>query len=266
MTAKTTFNLMAQEADEIVYRIAFACEWKDKDNDVIVLEDKDVVYVLCDFFVDKLKTIAKEVKFYLSTTERTNFRYNTAKTPGPNGLGYKAGRGDKPYHYYTVRNFFIKYYGAEEIKGYEADDALGMSNADILSHIDKDINMLPRAHYNYVNDEIYEVPEGLGTLELSKDRKKLIGKGLYQFYAQLLTGDRTDNIPGIKGCGPVKVHQALQGLDEQQCVQAVKQLYLFQYGAIKWVGILLEIADLIWICRDTEMKGSDYLISKGVLQ
>lgn len=260
-----TFNTLIQECDEVVYRIAFSCQRYDEDNNLIILEDKDVVFLLCDFFVDKLKSLAKDVKFYLSTIEKSNFRYKVAKTAGPNGVGYKAGRGDKPYHYYTVRDFFIKYHNAQQVEGFEADDALGSLSGKgvVVSHIDKDINMIPDWHYNYVTDKFYEVPEGLGTLELSDDRKKLVGMGLYQFYGQLLTGDRTDNIPGIKGLGPVKAYQELKDCDEQQCIDKIKFLYRNQYND-KWRGVLLEIADLLWICRSYEETGRDYLISKGV--
>lgn len=265
------FDTLHQEADEIVYRIAFSCQSKDKETGELTVEDDDIAYLLVDFFVDKLKKIAKNIVFYLSTTERSNFRYALAKTKGPNGLGYKAGRGERPYHYQTVRNYLISHYGAKEIEGYEADDALGInciSDKDVMSHIDKDLNMLPGWHYNYVSGEFYKIETGLGTLELCRKTPtlKLIGRGLFQFYAQLLTGDRTDNIPGIPKIGPKKAYNLLhECCDERSCFFVVATQYRAYYGDIFYSDILYEMASLLWIVRSDRIIGSDYLKNKEFL-
>lgn len=55
---------------------------------------------------------------------------------------------------------------------------------------DKDLDMISGLHYNWTKDkEPYEVSEQ---------------QALKAFYSQLLTGDRVDNIQGIKGIGNKK--------------------------------------------------------------
>jgi ribosomal protein S28E/S33 len=79
-----------------------------------------------------------------------------------------------------------------------------------MVHIDKDLNQFRGWHYNYRKKEKYFVTE----LE-----------GLTAFYTQILTGDRTDNIIGIKGIGPVKAEKILQDCKTERehydaCVKA----------------------------------------------
>jgi 5'-3' exonuclease len=130
---------------------------------------------------------------------------------------YKANRKDlkKPTHYHRLRDYLLNVHGAELVIDQEADDALGIAqtqadwkeNHPILGpitlngyqetcivSIDKDLDQIPGWHYNFVKQDLYLVtPE----------------QGLRHFYHQLLMGDRIDNIPGIRGIGPVKARALL---------------------------------------------------------
>lgn len=44
----------------------------------------------------------------------------------------------------------------------------------------------------------------------------LKGAGLKFFYAQILMGDRVDNYPGLKGCGPSRAFELLDGVDTEE--------------------------------------------------
>ena len=61
-------------------------------------------------------------------------------------------------------------------------------DTSIIVSIDKDFDQVPGWHYNFVKGEKYYVDDD---------------QGFYNFCAQLLTGDRADNIIGLRGIGPV---------------------------------------------------------------
>lgn len=299
--------ILLQEADEISYRCAFACQkqgyrwvgknktvdlknkftktkiinfFKDRKNKYIdvdyklepyaLIEPEYIVNYTLDRMVEKLYALEtkefgriKEVKLYLSPSDGSNFRYKVANIVGPKGVGYKAGRPEKPYWLKHIKERLLTKWGAEETPGFEADDALGMfaNSNTVLSHIDKDINMVPGWHYNHVTGEVYSVPEGLGTLEYADG--KLLGMGVLFFYAQLLMGDSTDNIPGIPKIGQKRSYDLLRSsLDEEEAYNIVHKLYVQQYGD-RAMEALHEIADLVWICRGVRETGKQYLQNRG---
>jgi 5'-3' exonuclease len=62
-----------------------------------------------------------------------------------------------------------------------------------------------------------------------------------------LTGDRTDNIPGIKGIGDKKADKILDGLEEEEDLyRAVLEVYKYNRD------YLLEQGRLLWIRRKKE--------------
>ena len=201
-----------------------------------------------------------ELCLWLTSSDKSNFRFGVVKTEGPRGLGYKAGRPPRPVHYDEARKYLIEKCGAKEIYGYEADDALSMyqNNNTIAVHVDKDINMVPGHHLNWVTMEFYNVPEGLGTVEIN-EKNKVVGRGLKFFYHQLLTGDATDNILGIKGIGDKTAYTILEGCEtEGDCLQAVMGNYKVKYG-LDYLEVLYEMADLLWMVRADKLTGSEYL-------
>lgn len=282
------------EGDEIGYRCAFAVEKQRyglyKNDSFIKLFKKDILNKDMKEYAEKLTTRALhhtysvqphsidveplenclhivksqlfklkeigELKIWLSPENKSNFRFGVAKTPGPNGLGYKAGRKRKPTYLKEVRDYMKEWWGAKEIDGYEADDALGMGNG-VKVHIDKDINMVEGLHLNWLTGERYIVEPGLNGLKLNEG--KLKGYGTAFFFAQLLMGDSTDNIPGIKGIGPVKAFNLLKNCKtEAQCLDIVRKEYILQYKD-EWHHTLMEIASLVYIVREPDIYGSNYI-------
>ena len=142
-------------------------------------------------------------------TGKTNFRFEVATT-----VPYKGNRKDapKPKHYDALRNHLMKL-GAKMSDGEEADDSVGIASTEgnyWIVHVDKDLDQLPGWHYNPVKDEEYYVTEF---------------EGLYSFYKQILTGDRVDNIEGIRGIGPVKADKILKDCTTEEelyaaCIKA----------------------------------------------
>lgn len=130
---------------------------------------------------------------------------------------YKGNRtAEKPTYYKDIRSFLVSACGATVADGLEADDAIGIAllldPTSIVVSIDKDLLQLKGTHYNWVKDEITEVSERDAILNL---------------YTQLLTGDATDNVPGLPGVGPAAASKILAGVNgKQEAWQRVVQAYV----------------------------------------
>ena len=208
------------------------------------------------------------INLWLSPSDGSNFRNEVARTArivkGEERQGYKAGRPERPIHYQAIRDYLIKYQGAKECHGMEADDALGIHKG-IMVHIDKDINMVAGMHYNWVTSTSYTVPEGFGVLKW--ENGKILSLGINFFYIQLLVGDSTDNIPGIKNpfanksCnfGYKTAYDYLKNCKtEKDLFDKIKEVYYTVYKS-GWKDRLSEQADLVWILQEPGVTGSQYL-------
>ena len=209
----------------------------------------------------KLAMILEEVGteeyiLYLTSNDKSNFRFERAVTPGPAGLGYKQGRGAKPHYYQLVRDYFEEDSNCQIISGMEADDALGiaqctMKEDTILCTQDKDLHMIPGKHYNFVDKEFFtaEDPGKVWMGKTASGRKKIKGTGICWFYAQMLLGDNCDNIPGVPMYGPVKVEKLLKGItQESDLIDKVWSIYYTEFKS-EAKDRFLEVADLLWMLR-----------------
>ena len=155
---------------------------------------------------------------------------------------YKANRKDmeKPVHYEAARNYLIDRWNAEVIDGMEADDALGLAQQDntIIASIDKDLDCVPGWHYNFVKDVLYEVE--------TDDAD-------YFFFRQLLTGDATDNIPGLPGVGNKTADKILaKAYTIEEMFEKCKERYKEEFGE-GWNDRMELIAQLVWIRQMREI-------------
>lgn len=105
---------------------------------------------------------------------------------------YKFNRWEreKPYHYGNVLDYLGEYYDVQIVTEIEADDAIATAatqdQSAIICSQDKDLFQVPGRHFNFVNGEKNEItPREAGVF----------------LFRQILTGDSTDNIPGVKGVG-----------------------------------------------------------------
>lgn len=195
------------------------------------------------------KSRATEHTIYLTSNDKSNYRFNIAKT-----LPYKGNRTQpKPFHYQAIRDYLVNYHAAQIICGEEADDAMGIEQVrcsaegkkSVICSIDKDMKMIPGEHYNFVTGEFVTATE-FGALDLSKDRRKILGTGLKWFYAQMLLGDSADNIPGLDGYGPVTVWEILSGIrTEKELIDTTVEHYMKAGVDSRY----LEVVDLLWIRR-----------------
>ena len=173
------------DADIICYRVGFASE--DVEEAICLARVTQLVH---EIVYDDLQ--CDDYKAYI--TGKGNFRNEIAVTEP-----YKGNRKDakRPVHYEAIRNH-LQRLGAELVEGQEADDAVAIEatiNGGWIVSIDKDLDQVAGWHYNFVKHEEYYVTEE---------------EGLRNLYTQVLTGDRTDNIIGLKGIGPKKAAKLLE--------------------------------------------------------
>lgn len=179
-------------------------------------------------------------EFYLSG--EGNYRKDVATT-----LPYKGNRPPKPKHYTAVREAILKKYRATVVDGMEADDKLGIEqtkrDSTVIVSIDKDLLMIPGDHYNWTTDTHTHVTEELGER---------------QFWTQMLTGDMTDNIMGLRGIGKKRAERYLNEVQGDVCV-AVLDSYLHhpQYDNQEQAfNHFMENADLLWIGQHNKERWS----------
>ena len=168
-------------------------------------------------------TRAEQYRCFLSPSK--NFRYDLYPE-------YKANRRDvvDPVHRQAVKDFLVTAWEAEIFDGYEADDALAWSQTEksIICTIDKDLKQVEGEHYNFVKFERDTITKS---------------QGLQNFYAQVLTGDTSDNLIGIRGIGPVKAIKYIgECYTEQEMFDTVYEMYQDKHQ-------LATNLMCMWLCR-----------------
>lgn len=209
------------DGDILVYRVGFSTNEPD--------EEKFAISRMGNF-VDRLIRLEGIETYEGYLTGKNNYRSEIATEQT-----YKGNRKDarKPVHYDSLREYLVSKWGFTVIDGQEADDAMGIKAYDLpedsscIMTIDKDLDMIRGWHYNFVKEDLYYVTEK---------------EAIKNFYIQILTGDRVDNIPGLKGVGPVKAKKILENCTtEKSLFKAVSEKYdhdidkLTERGRLLWI-------------------------------
>jgi hypothetical protein len=217
-----------------------------------VMPERACINILAKKITDICNACASS-KYTILLSGDGNYRDEIAKTKK-----YKGNRENvaKPQHYLYVRDLVLENRNTVMTVGVEADDAIGIMITEdpeaVVCTIDKDLNMLPGRHYNWGTGAMYNV----GRTD-----------SLYFFMKQLLTGDSTDNIPGIPGMGDKKAEALL--LPMRDSPRAMFASVLEQYANAPFtIGdvttgpadeYLDEQMGLLWIQRKPEERmTSDY--------
>ena len=211
------------DGDILVYRVGFSIDDPE--------EEKFAISRM-GHFIDNLLSIEGVESYSGFITGKKNYRQEIATEAPYKGNRAKARR---PVHYDTLRKYLTSKWGFELVEGQEADDAIGIEvynlpkDSSCVMSIDKDLDMLRGWHYNFVKEDLYYVEEE---------------DAIRNFYTQILTGDRVDNIQGLKGIGIKKATKILQDCEgEQQLFDAVLSAYEDD------IDTLTERARLLWIRR-----------------
>lgn len=218
------------DGDILVYRCGYAVK-DDEPLEYCLSTVKHAIQNIMDVFPE-----APDSKLFL--TGKGNFRDKLATIQE-----YKGNRdpSKKPRFYSEIREYMEHHQGADVVHGQEADDAIGIlqfANKDkstVIVTIDKDLDMIPGWHYNFVKDKLYYVT---------------LADANYFFFKQMLTGDRSDNIPGIAGVGDKTADKMLAPAEKAiLTMQAiVMNAYRKAYGEQAEYAYK-EVASLLWIRR-----------------
>lgn len=152
---------------------------------------------------------------------------------------YKGQRPPSPewFKYWDpiIKEQCINEYGYFVADDIEADDVLSiMRNGSepgdevILVSPDKDLKQIPGNHYNYSKD-IWDT--------VSPEQAN------YNLWRQIIVGDTSDNITGIKGVGPKGAEKLLAG-DPITYQQVVEAAFEKVYGH-EWCPVYQEIVSLV---------------------
>jgi 5'-3' exonuclease len=136
---------------------------------------------------------------------------------------YKANRKtEKPKWFKFVKETLINELGFIVVDNIEADDAISLCSKSledfVICTIDKDLMQIPGQHYNFITDTFVNVTE--------QEAEKF-------FWTQMLTGDPIDNVEGIRGMGPKKVHKLFSQSENYR--QIVFETYIKYYGEYKGI-------------------------------
>lgn len=236
------FNLVPLvDGDILTYRLGYAADAgakKDSPEGWMELDYLDWALHLVDNQMQAiLDQFGGQGTSYLYLSGKTNFRDDIA-TLAP----YKGNRdpNKKPKYYKELREYMAQEWGAEVTEGIEADDALGtkqFSHPDkstVICTIDKDLNMIPGYHFNFVKGEFYDT--------------KLMDANMF-FLRQMLVGDSTDNIPGIRGIADKTARKLIpDGSTEEFALRCIGEQYRKCYKETAQEAAE-EIARLLWIRR-----------------
>jgi hypothetical protein len=156
---------------------------------------------------------------------------------------YKANRKNKPHgneFVQIVRDAAVEEGIAVSADGKEADDYLRIWATEctrlgidyVVCREDKDLKCIVGKHWNVKKNELEVItPE----------------YALRFYYTQLITGDPTDNIPGLPGIGPIKGEERMAHcVTEDDFQEVVVEGYMEQYGD-EWQNYLLSNGKMIYI-------------------
>lgn len=193
-----------------------------------------------------------KVSVFLSP-DRT-FRHDIARTKP-----YKGNRTQpKPKYLKEVEQYLVKQYDAVFGVNVEADDEIGVAlskdpTGAVSVSIDKDLLQVAGWHYNWVNDTVQKVTPR---------------EADFSFYTQMLTGDVTDNIPGIAGLGPKGAAQLLNGATSStDLCSRVWNVYRGEFNDTqKARDYFFEQSKLLWVLRfNPALSHGDRIWTQGFI-
>lgn len=181
---------------------------------MLAIVDADTIYYRAAFKMNKLE-IRKAINTVMLDIEAQCFADNMKvaikgwgnfrKDLYPKYKSNRVTKDDLKEYLNYGHQYMKEKYDAVQADGMEADDLVSIWAYEareleipfVICGIDKDLKQIPGNHYNY-NKQVHEF--------VDDDNANL------NLMLQCLTGDTSDNIPGIKGIGPKKASKILSGI------------------------------------------------------
>lgn len=212
------------DADLLIYSACSACEYDVKWDDTLHtlhLEEGDVK----DFItmrVDRWQELVGDDQVVMCLSDYPSFRYDLLPQYKANRIGKR-----KPLGMQDIRYWMQDQYACGLIAGLEADDVMGIFATNdthpnpVIVSIDKDMRTVPCSLL--AKDMVETVSQ------VAADRA---------WMRQTLTGDSTDNYPGLKGVGPVTADKILGDATTLPELWA-RVVQAYQKGGLTWRDALL---------------------------
>ena len=181
--------------------------------------------------------------FIYCLSSKSNFRYSIFPD-------YKIKRKGKriPENRSVLNEWIVSDRDGISIDGYEADDTLGLMQGacvggvmiPVICSVDKDLDCIPGWHINPDKNKVYEVSEF---------------EAFHNFCCQVLKGDPTDSIPGLKGVGDKTAIKHLENIDTMHGLWGKVEGLYSEEGE----GYLHKMASMVWIAREHGKTYHDYI-------
>ena len=262
--AQRAFYTHVPTGDVYETKGAYRAEHIAEENIQTTVEPEPINYAIHNItsMINKCMLGTETKKFRLFLSDKPTFRDKVATI-----LPYKGNRDPthKPFHYNEMRQYCIERLAAEIGDNLEADDMLGINQTETtcIASLDKDLDMIPGAHYHWKKKIMYTVS---------------VPDANTWYYTQLLTGDPTDNIYGMRGIGQKRAAVYLQKKPNKMTyythilnryiLEVKKNDVLYEPEALKTLEDVDDHAQywfdensvLLWILRSTS---SNYLDLKN---
>lgn len=201
------------DTEYYLYRAAAACEYEAEwapDDWTYICRHGDAKAQFQDG-IGEVRDTLPDHQVVLVFGQSYSFRYGVWPQYKANRKKYRKPAGYLELQKWAWRGAAARGWEVETLPDIEGDDVLGVlyEEGDVIVSVDKDMLTIPGLHLR--DGEVREVSR------LEADRN---------FYAQVLTGDTSDNYPGCPGIGAVGAEKLLASCaTEVEMWQAVLEAY-----------------------------------------
>lgn len=230
---------MICDADSILYATAFAM----KDEPLSKAIDK------VDEFLTSISNSCSAEKLLVCLSEGKSWRKQYAKTKE-----YKGNRKDReiPLYLNDLRAHLKDKWKAFYVQHWEADDLIFIARTVyqerypdckiFMATNDKDCLQFPGDFVDYKKMMFFTVTPEMASKNL---------------WTQMVVGDSTDNIAGIKGIGKVGAEKMLKDASSDSYPSIVFKAYTFTYGENEGIHKFYESYKLLKLVDNCEDAGLD---------
>lgn len=192
-------------------------------------------YENVDKIMDKIMHKNNTNEYIMIVSGANNYRYLI----DPEYKKFRIKYRDKTQagYYPEVKRYMIQKYKAYKCIGAEADDVCAtlhtkMPEDTVIVSSDKDLLQVPGVHYNHSKDTSITVNQ-LGHIQ--KTNNKVTASGDFLLYFQMLIGDSSDGIEGIRKIGPITAYKILNNCKTTDHLRnTVEEVYKDHYGT-EWL-------------------------------